>query len=148
MGSPSINNIGAFIQTYACGLTTATAGGTGDNTAVTGATIDRQGYSSAKVTIGYKTTLGSSATLTFAVEYQDSADGSTWNTAVALQSATTAATGTVTNSVGQVRFNLDLSDLQRYVRINFTPNLSAANTDTCVASASIALGGAQVLPAA
>lgn len=147
MGSPSINQIGSFITTYACGLASTTAGGTGDNTAVMGATIDRQGYSSAKLTIAYKTTLASSETLKFAVEYQDSADGSTWNTATSLQASTTAKTGAATNALGQVRFNVDLSGLQRYVRFNFTPDLSASGTDTAICSATVALGGAQTLPA-
>lgn len=144
---PSIHNSGAFFTSRVCGLATATAAGTGDNTAVTGATIDRQGYGSGKFVVAWKTTLGASETLTIAAEYQDSADGSTWNTATSLQAATTVKTGAATNAVGEEEFNVDFAGLQRYVRFNFTPNLSAAGTDTAVVAGTLIMGGADELPA-
>lgn len=145
---PSIRNFGAYCTTRACGLASATAGGTGDATAVTGATIDRQGFGSGKLSIAYLTTLAATKTLSFAVEYQDSADGSTWNTAVAIQASTVAATGALTASVGKVEFSVDLTGLQRYVRFNFTPDLSNTATDTALCAATFVLGGADELPAA
>jgi hypothetical protein len=145
---PSISNFGAYCTSRVCGLATATAAGTGDATAVTGATIDRQGFGSAKVVVCWLTTLTAAKTLSLAVAYQDSADGSSWNTAVALQAATVMATGELTASKDEVEFNLDMSGLQRYVRINFTPDLSHTGTDTAVVAATIILGGADELPAA
>lgn len=147
MGAPHISNIGALVKNVACGAARVTAAGAGDNTAVTGATIDRLGYNSAKLTVAYKTTLGASETLQFAIEYQESADGSSWDTAVALQAATTAKTGSVTNSVGQVSHDVDLGAKKRYIRFNYTPNLSAGATDTADTAAVCTLGGAVEKPA-
>lgn len=147
MGAPHISNIGSQVKVLACGAANGVAAGAGDNTAVTGASIDRLGYNSVKFAIAYKTTLGASETLQFAVAYQESSDNSSWDTAVTLQAATTAATGALTNSVGVVTFDLDLGGKKRYVRLNYTPNLSAGATDTFVTAASAVLGGAEVLPA-
>lgn len=147
MAPPSISNFGAYCTARVCGLTTATAAGTGDATAVTGATIDRLGFGSAKVVVSWKTSLTASQTLSLAIAYQDSADGTTWNTAVALQAATVMATGALTNSVDEVQFSLDMTSLARYVRINFTPDLSHSGTDTAVVGAVLILGGADTLPA-
>jgi hypothetical protein len=148
MPPPSISNSGAFITSRVCGLTTATAAGTGDNTAVTGSTIDRQGFGSGKAIVSWKTTLTADKTLSIAAEYQDSADGTTWATAVALQASTVVKTGAATNAVGEEEWNIDFSGLGRYIRINFTPDLSHTSTDTAVAACTLVLGGADKLPAA
>lgn len=149
MGAPHISNFGKLIKSVPCGASSATAGGTGDASAVTGATIDRLGYGSAKFVIAYKTTLTDTKTLSYAAEYQESADGTNWDTATALQASTVAKTGdSTTNFVGQVEFNLDLSGKKKYIRFNFTPDLSASSTDTALSAAVAILGGAEVLPAA
>jgi type IV secretory pathway TrbL component len=148
MANPHISNIGALIKTVACGAARVTAAGAGDNTAVTGATIDRRGYGSAKVTVAYKTTLASAETLQFAIEYQESDDNSSWGTATALQAATTAKTGVATNAVGEVSHDLNLGGKKRYIRFNYTPNLSAGSTDTADTACVCTLGGARTLPAA
>jgi hypothetical protein len=145
---PFRTNIGKYLKALVCGAFSAVAAGTGDATAVTGATIDRKGYGSAKFIIGYKTSLTADKTLSFAAEYQESEDGSTWDTATALQASTVDKTGEVTNAVGEVEFNLDLSGKKRYIRFNFTPDLSHSGTDTAVGSAVVVLGGANELPAA
>jgi hypothetical protein len=144
---PSISNFGAYCTSRVCGLATATAAGTGDATAVTGATVDRQGFGSGKAVVAWKTTLTADKTLAIAVEYQDSADGSSWNAAVALQASTVVKTGAATNAVGEEEFNISFAGLQRYVRINFTPDLNNSGTDTAVVAATIILGGADELPA-
>jgi hypothetical protein len=148
MGSPNIANFGAYHKVLACGASTAVAAGAGDNTAVTGASIDRLGYNSATFAIGYRTTLTADKTLSYAAAYQTSPDNSSWATAVALQSATVAETGAATNKVGMVEFDLDLRGLPRYIRFNFTPDLSHSGTDTVDNAAICILGGADVLPAA
>lgn len=133
-------------KSVACGAARVTAGGAGDNTAVTGVSIDRTGFGCAELCIAYKTTLAASATLKFAVEYQESSDGSSWDTAVALQAATTAETGAQTDKVGQVRFSVDLTGKKQYIRFNYTPDLSAGATDTADTAAVAVLGGPDVIP--
>jgi hypothetical protein len=63
-----LKNIGAFIKVLrAFANTSATAAGTGDNTAITGAILDRQSYGNAQsavVAIPYTTTLAAAETLT------------------------------------------------------------------------------------
>jgi hypothetical protein len=148
MGAPHISNVGSYVKNVACGATRATAAGAGDNTAVTGAGIDRLGYNSAKFTVAYKTSLTAAATLSLQCEYQTSADNSSWDTAVVLQALTVVKTGAVSAFVGDLSFNLDLESLKRYVRFNFTPDLSAGATDTVDAAAVATLGGPNALPAA
>jgi hypothetical protein len=125
-----------------------TAAGTGDNTKVTGYTIDRKGTTngtmaySCELSIGYLAALTNAKTLSFAVEYQESSDNSSWATAVVLQAATVAETaGSSTNFEGVVNLSLDLSTLKRYVRFNITPDLSHSSTDTAEFVAIATLGG-------
>lgn len=112
-----------------------TAGGTGDNTAVTGVTIDRMvagalAGSIALAIIG-ESTLAAAATLSLAYTVQDSVDGSTWTTYATGANAviSTGATGGSTNGI-ELDIDIDLGPAKRFVRILFTPDLSAANTDT------------------
>jgi len=104
----------------------------GSESAVTGETIDCQGIESLSFTLGGDTTLTITETLAVATEYQDSADGSTWNTAVTI----TASETLVTSSAGGTEtaiYKTDLKtlSLERYVRFNYTPTLSLGATDTC-----------------
>lgn len=148
MGAPHISNSGAFIKAVPCGGARVTAAGAGDATKVTGETIDREAYGSAKLSIAYKTTLGASATLTFAVERQESANGTDWDAAVVIQDAAIAKTGAVTGFVGSVSFDMDFAGYKRYVRFNVTPDLSAGSADTADFQTVAILGGARALPAA
>jgi hypothetical protein len=146
MANPNVSQIGKIVKLVACGATNAVAAGTGDNTAVTGASIDRLGYGSASFVIAYKTTLTAAKTLSFAAAYQESSDNSSWDTAVTLQASTVAATGAVTAEVGKVRFDLDLAGKKRYIRFNFTPDLSNTSTDVVDCAAVCVLGGAVEKP--
>lgn len=145
-----VGNIFSDIRAWHCNNGNILAAGTGDNTAVTGATIDRfvsvaQGngdtalnaINSGKLVITAKATLTSSQTLSLAVEYQTSTDGSTWATAVSLRS--TSALLSATGST-QLEYDLNLKSLPRYIRFNYTPDLSAGSTDTAVIAATF-LGG-------
>ncbi len=146
---PIINNIGSFFISLICGAFYALAAGSGDATAVTGSTVDRKGFGSAKLSLGYSTTLTEAATLTFAVEYQESDDDSSWDTAVVIQAATlqeTGGSGGSTNK-GCWTYDIDLTGMKRYVRFNFTPNLSAGSTDVAKGALVCNLGGAAELPA-
>lgn len=143
-------DIGAKLNSEYCGSVSWTAAGTGDNTAVTGLAIDRLGYNSAKAVIGYTTTLTEAKTLSFAVEITSCAtSGGTYDTATALQAATVAATGDTGGSTetGTLEFDIDLSGYKRYIKINFTPDLSHTGTDTARAMAIAILGGKDTNPA-
>ena len=127
-----------------------TAAGTGDNTKVTGTTVDRKGTTggtladSCVLAIGWVAALTNAKSLAFAVEIQDSADDSTWNTAVVLQASTVAKlAGSSTNFSGTVELDVNLAPYARYVRFNITPDLSASGTDTATYSAVCVLGGHQ-----
>ena len=148
MGTPSISNIGAFIKPVICGAARGVAAGTGDNTAVTGATIDRKNYGSCSLVIAARAVLADTKLLKIAAAYQESADGSNWDTAVALQASTTLLTGSTggTTELGVAKFDVNLMGLKRYIRFNYTPDLDASGTDTFETTAVAILGGASVLP--
>src|SRR6201986_3630052 len=90
----SATNFGAYLSCVSIGAGTLTAAGTGDATEGTGQTIDRDGYDSGVVCISWAATLANTKTISFAVTVQESADGTTWDTAVAIQAATVAKTAT------------------------------------------------------
>jgi len=133
---------------------TATAGGTGDNTEVDGPYVDRFDASSgmamsAKLVIGYRATLAAAATLSLTANIQDDADGA--NAGVDYGPAyakTVVATGGGggTTEVGKIELDFDLAAAERYLRTQITPDLSAANTDTCQVWATWIFFGAQKGP--
>jgi hypothetical protein len=126
-----------------------TAAGTGDATKVTGQTIDALGYGSASLCVAGLCSMGNTETLTIAAELQESADGSTWDTAEALYAATTVATSDT--SADKIHFEkqtaINMEGRKRYIRFNITPNLSASSTDTAEFVAVAVLGGARLIPA-
>lgn len=133
--------------------TSLTAGGGGDNSAVTGVIIDRAALGwpqSAVIAIPFTATLAAGATLTLTetLQHGDAANLSDAGT-LSAGTATVVATGptgggTVT---GTYERNVSLRGAKRYVRFNATPDLSAANTDTAAISGVFAFGGAERLPA-
>lgn len=152
--TPEIENIGGKIAVVRAGANAAaTAGGAGDNTAVTGVIIDRAALGwpqSAVFAIPYTTTLAAAATLSLAATVQS---GETSNLADATTLASRANSviatgpgggGTVT---GTIEIDVNLSGAGRYVRLNYTPDLSAANTDTAALSSVAVFGGQTRLPA-
>lgn len=147
-------NIGGAIKLVrASAAATATAGGSGDAAAVTGVIIDRAELGwpkSAVFGVPFTATLAAGATLSLAMTVQDSdaanLDGAaTYATrANAVVATGPSGGGTVT---GMVELDVNLEGAKRYVRLNFTPDLSAANTDTAaLGSAVAAFGGANRLP--
>lgn len=147
----SMQNAGALIAArYGVAGVDVTAGGTGDATEVNCAWIDRRGFASLKAVITYTATLAASATLTFAANLQDASDSSgtgagDYGTALA---ATVVATGPGGGGTlgGVVELDFDLSGTDRYVRLQATPNLSAANTDVCEFGVTYILAGATENP--
>lgn len=141
------NNGGAFCRTKRiAGNKSATAGGAGDATEVTGAWIDRLPSdsgpaASAKLSIEYTATLAQGATLKFAANFQDAtsnvgAGADDYGDALP---ATTVATGGAGGSTetGTVEIDVDLEAARQFVTAQITPDLSAANTDTCNWSAQL-----------
>ena len=138
-------------------LTTAfLAAGTGDNTEIDGVEFDRfalgSRYQSMDVLIHGNVTLQSGETLTLAANLQDSADASTWaDFGIPFTSAVilTAAGAALTLSAFQQRMPdpILLNNAKRYVRMQVTPNISTANTDTGVITATVIFGAPESYPA-
>ena len=147
----SMQDAGALIATrFGVAGVSVTAGGSGDDTEVNGAWIDRLGFSSLKVTIGYTATLGATETLSVAANLQDASDGSgtgaaDFGDALASTVQATGATGGSTET-GVVELDVDLSAADRFVRAQFTPDLSRANTDTAILYVNYALAGSTENP--
>ena len=127
-----------------------TAAGTGDATKVTGQTINNiNGGQSGVLLTSFVAALTDTKSLSFTVEIQESADGSTWDTAEVLQAATVAVLAdSTTNFHGVQRLEVDLKKRKQYVRFNVTPDLSHSGTDTCTWSSVLVVGGDDVLDAA
>ena len=145
-----MKDIGARLRTFNGGIANATAGGSGDNTELDGVWVDRSAYESAKLVLHYRATLAANATLTIAANAQDAsssggAGAADFGTAMPVTTVATgpAGGGTVSGTV-ELDFNLDTA--KQFVRAQFTPNLSAANTDTCTVTAVWVFGGARRQP--
>ena len=148
-----MHNIGAYIKAVIASVVTAvTAAGSGDNTEVDGVWIDRMGYNSLSVLIHYQATLAAAKTIAIAANLQDASDSSGTGAADYgdAYAKTVQATGSGGGSTekGVLKLDFDLKTADRYVRVQFTPDLSASGTDTASLVASIVLGGADSLPAA
>lgn len=154
MSTVEIANIGSKIAVVrAAANTAATAGGTGDNTPVTGVIIDRAALNwptSGVVAIPFTATLAAAATLSVAITVQDGdndalSDAGTFaSRANAVVATGPSGGGTVT---GTVELDVNFAGAKRYVRVNFTPDLSAGSTDTAALSGVVAFGGQRRLPA-
>jgi hypothetical protein len=150
--SMQFRNIGDLIKVARVGANiAATAGGTGDNTAVTGAIIDRYEIgtpASAVLAISYTATLAEGETLSVTYTVQEG-DQSNLSDAETLATATVvAATGGTGGSTVTGCLEIDLKTIAggRYNRVNITPDLSAADTDTAALAAVLVFGGMDRVP--
>ena len=145
-----LRDIGALIKVDRAAANIAvTAGGAGDNTLVTGAIIDRaaQGWpESAVLAIPYTVTLAAAQSLTISGVIQEG-DAANLSDAVTHQTiaATIVATGAGTFN-GVMEVSVPLRGCKRYLRANFTPDLSAATIDTAALAAVLVFGGANRVP--
>ena len=141
----------------ASALVNVTAGGAGNNVAVNGLTIDRYNYGVATTVafdLVFQATMAANDTLSItAAKVEDSADGVNWATFQPMPGPTVTAPGVVATgaagggtSQGVVRFGVGLRMARRYVRFDFTPVLSAANTDTAAILAHATFAGFDRLP--
>lgn len=146
-------NVGEVIDIARAAANTAvTAGGAGDNQAVTGVVVDLAALGqpqSCAIAIPFTATLGQGETLSIAHTLQHGtaanlSDAATYQS----RAATVVATGPTGGGTvsGVVKVNVPLRGARRYVRLNFTPDLSRANTDTAALSAVMVFGGAERLP--
>ena len=135
---------GSHVKVYGGGSSRAVAAGTGDATEVNGPWIDRLGYDSAKAGVVGRSTLANGESITVAFNIQDSSDSAGGDAADFGDAypATTAATsvGGTTEEI-QAAANFNLRGAKRYIRLQFTPNLSASGTDTSTLAGFIALIG-------
>ena len=129
------HNVGARLTAQAGGGVSATAGGAGDNTKADGLWLDRSRYGSAKLVIHYRATLAAAATLSLQANLRDAVDGAgaganAFGAAMASKVVATGPGGGGTVR-GVVELDYDLNGARQFVQAQFTPDLSAANTDTC-----------------
>ncbi len=149
-------NVGALLKAaFACALH-ATAAGTGDATEVDGEDIDREDALSASFVISAQSVLTATKTLVLKATVQDSPDGSTWTDVAAALQPEGAANSTILTQTGEAggsterdvyKHDIDLSSLDRYVRIQLLPELDATGTDTAIVTAVCVLGGLTTIPA-
>jgi hypothetical protein len=148
-----LRNIGALVAVLrASANAAATAGGSGDAAAVTGVIFDRLENGtpqSGVLAIPYTATLAEGETLSIGYTVQsgnadDLADATTLKTAVSAVVATGPSGGGTVSGTFEV--DLLLSGAGRYMRANFTPDLSASGTDTAALSSVMVLGGFDRLP--
>lgn len=140
-------NGGAMARAKYGAIGTGTAGGTGDNTAITAGWIDRSAggalgmAQSCKVIVAYKAALSANKSLKLAFKMQDADDGSGTNAADlnvkaypggAAYASTAVATdgGSGSTMTGVAEFDVDLSSAKQYVAGIVTPDLDASGTDT------------------
>lgn len=141
----SLSDIGARLAArHANAGTDVTAGGAGDGVEVDCAYVDRRGFASMKAVIVYTATLSAGETLSIAANLQDDADGvgvgADYGTALANTVVATGGAGGSTET-GVVELDVDLRGAKQFTRLQFTPDLSAANTDTAEIAAVYVLGG-------
>lgn len=131
---------------YAAAAVDVTAGGSGDNTEVNTAWIAKGSSEGIAFAVAFTATLGAGATLTISGNLQDATDASgtgaaDHGTAVA---ATVVATGGAGGSTetGVAVFDFDVGGADAFARLQFTPDLSRANTDTAEITAIAMIGTA------
>lgn len=123
-----------------------TAGGSGDNTALTGDAIDTQDKNGGLLTIAGTTTLGATETLeikTVKITHADTSDG----TFTDYQDITVGevAVGGTGGSTETFEFNhyFVAKNTKRFIKVVFTPDLSRANTDTARVFSVVGLEGTE-----
>ena len=148
MSQAVLSEFSALLNGAYAGSGTAVAAGTGDNTEVTGTTIDLDGFRSGALLITYTTALDEDETLSFGVKVQESSNGTDWDTAEVIQALTAKATGGTGGSTvtGCEKYAVNFEGRKRYLRFNITPDLSRGATDTARWAGTLVRGGAENLP--
>lgn len=145
-------NIGFLLATaVACAMTEATAGGAGDNAAITGETVDRFDKGtpeSAVLCLSWAATLAEGETLTLTFTVETGAEDDLSDAATLVTDTVVAATGPAGGGSLSGTLNIDVAVRAggRYCRANVTPDLSAGDTDTAVVGGVWIFGGMDRLP--
>jgi len=131
-------------------FTSIVAGGAGDNIAVNGNALQRsalQNPRGAALSLLWSATLAANQTLSLTnIKVQDSADGIIFADYLTFADPGVVAQGAGTKS-GVATFSAFLDGARDYVRVTFTPNLSAGATDTAILLPVFVLTGFETLPA-
>lgn len=135
----NLKDFGAYLDVAGPGVLAATAGGTGDATAQTGAIVDQR---AAKLRSGLAVVFGSAdladtKTLSLLIKIEhgddsglsDAADYDFGGDPGTLGVVATGDTGGTTEAVAAA-IRIDLTGVKRYWRVSVTPDLSATATDT------------------
>lgn len=149
-------DLGAYIKPIrASAEVDGTAAGTGDNTEVSSAWIDTKGFDGLEFVLSFTAALQATQTLAVIANVQDAdeidgtgaADVST--AFLSALSSTVLATGDTGGSTetGEFQIGIDLTMCKRYVRVQWTPDLSATGTDTFKIGSMYLLTGAKYPPA-
>lgn len=149
-GLALLRDIGAYIKTAFAGFADVLAAGAGDNVEVSGPWIDRLGFESLVASVGWFTTLADGEDLALAMNLQDATDSAGAGAAdfgTALVSKVLVVNSGGGTEEGTEELDFDLSGARRFVRLQFTPNLSASGTDTADLVGQLILGGAIEVPA-
>ena len=137
-------------------VVSVTAAGAGDNTEANGIAIDLDARTKAEqaltVFIFGVTTLASAQTLSMLAKWQQADDSSfsvnAEDVGEVFPLTVIRGPGVVTAGAFFVRLTLNLQSVsRRYVRIQFTPDLSASGTDTATIQSVYLLGSPQTSPA-
>lgn len=153
MSIATFKNIGALIKLLRASANVAvTAGGAGDAVEVVGVTIDRAALGmplSCVFNIAFKAVLAATKTLSITwTIYHSAASDMSGEVALATGAAAVVATGAGGGSTetGQLEIDQALDGAKQYMRLKFTPDLNAANTDTAELAAQVAVGGTTTVP--
>lgn len=144
-----IRDLGSIVTPFAAAGGRLVAAGAGDNTKVTGASINRmpagaQEYLSGLLVICGTSTVANAQTLKFAVEEEQSDDGSVWTNTTTIQAATTVVNGVTTAAAFVFALAINLAGKKAFVRYNPTPDLSAGATDTAEWGATLVCAGTKI----
>ncbi|MEM7211423.1 MAG: hypothetical protein AAF479_05915 [Pseudomonadota bacterium] len=120
------------------------AGGSGDGVEVNSAWIAKGSSLGMAFAVPFTATLAEGETLSISGNLQDATDdagagAADFGTAVAATVVATGGTGGTTET-GVALFDFDLGPARSHARLQFTPDLSAANTDTAEVHAVALIG--------
>ena len=143
-------NIGAYISAvYAGDVDSIVAGGAGNGAEVYGPAVDRFAHNeplSVLAVYAIKATVATGKTLSLGYSLQHSSDGVNF-TDYAPVAAAVIANGTGAAQDIVIQQSVDLTGAERYIRVAYTPTLSATATDSAVISPLFVFGGENMLPA-
>ena len=132
---------------FALVSTSVTAGGSGDATEITGASINIATLSRRPASVVFevpvRAVLGATQTCVVVGRIQTSIDGTTWVNVAANATLLTLTGGSGgTTETGMARVGCDLLRKDaNFVRCMMTPDLNRANTDTAVVGGGVAVFG-------